>query len=112
MEPGRYVQPGNRSQRTHGDNLPVEAGCPSPYLTHLVRVLFPPGIDALSICASCCDENELEDRCVVHGDVSFEARMFAASRVLAFALAQQQPIMDKLAAKIIAKYQGTHVSIA
>jgi hypothetical protein len=38
--------------------------------------------------------------------------MFSASRVLAFAPAQQQPIMEKFAAKIITKYQGTHVSMA
>jgi hypothetical protein len=30
------------------------------------------------IYASCFDENELEDRCVVHGDVSFERRIRAS----------------------------------
>jgi hypothetical protein len=77
------------------------------YLTQPVRVLFPPDIDLLSICASCFDENELEDRCGVHGDVSFETRIFVASGVLAFAPAQQHPIMEKFSDKIIAKYRGT-----
>jgi hypothetical protein len=72
------------------------------YLTQPVRVLFPPDIGLLGICASCFDENELEDReyACLKTDVSVNEATQAE-------FWHAHPLVDKLAYKIIAKYHGT-----